>query len=134
MFDLALTASSLHAPVQHDDAAPRLSTPSGVWRPCHIDSKLIARVLGRCGRVTDTADPERYAKIFKRLWNKFGLRFRYGFMVPANLLLEGALRHPTYHEKRVPQMAPLVLLKDSKRFGRRQRFSGSGGSRRTWIS
>ena len=102
--------SSRRAGQQYEQAIPA-SRGWDVRRPCHIDRALVARVLGRCGHVTDTPDPQRYATLFNRLWSKYGSRFRYGFMVPVNLLLEGALRHPTYHEKRVPQMASLVILK-----------------------
>jgi hypothetical protein len=76
-----------------------------------FDTATLARLLGRSGRVADTAHSEHYAAIFGKLAHRFGRRLRFGFMVPMNLVVEGIVRHPMYMTKRLPQLAPLVLFK-----------------------
>ncbi len=73
-----------------------------------FESRPLNRLLGRGGRMADTPDPSRYAALFRRLRSEYGGQLRYGFMLPINLLLDGVVAHPIYHERRVPQMAPIV--------------------------
>lgn len=91
------------------------TTPRANFAPRRFDARTLDRVVGRGGRVTDTPDPIRYAAVFRRLYRKFGNAVRYGFMLPVNELLSGAVHHPTYHAARVPQMAPLLVLKSQDR-------------------
>ena len=100
------------------DTAVALSTESPVApAPDHrgyargFDIATLARLLGRSGRVADTAHPEDDAAIFRKLAQRFGRRLRFGFMVPMNLVIEGIVHHPLYMTKRLPQLAPLVLFK-----------------------
>jgi hypothetical protein len=77
-----------------------------------MDMRSLNRLLGRGGRIADTPDPHRYAAVFRRLVRQFGDRLRYGFMFPVNLLLEGVVHHPIYHEPRIPQLATLALFRE----------------------
>jgi len=76
---------------------------------CPFDPRTLNRLLGRGGRIADTPDPARYATVFRRLVHQFGNRFRYGFMLPVNLLLEGVIDHAIYHEPRVPQLTAMTV-------------------------
>ena len=84
--------------------------------PYRFDSRAIARLLGHGGRIADTADPARYAALFRRIRGQFEARLRYGFVIPVNLMISGIIRHPVYHERRVPQMVPLALFANSNGF------------------
>ncbi len=81
-----------------------------------FESRPVNRLLGRGGRMADTPDPCRYAALFRRLRSEYGGQLRYGFMLPINLLLSGVVAHPIYHERRMPQMAPLALFVRQGRF------------------
>jgi hypothetical protein len=81
-----------------------------------FESRPVNRLLGRGGRTADTPDPSRYAALFRRLRSEYGGQLRYGFMLPVNLLLSGVVAHPIYHERRVPQMAPMALFVRQGRF------------------
>jgi hypothetical protein len=81
-----------------------------------FESRPVNRLLGQGGRMADTPDPCRYAALFRRLRSEFGGQLRYGFMLPVNLLLSGVVAHPIYHERRVPQMAPMALFVRQSRF------------------
>ncbi len=81
-----------------------------------FESRPVNRLLGRGGRMADTPDPSRYATLFRRLRSEYGGQLRYGFMLPVNLLLSGVVAHPIYHERRVPQMAPMALFVRQGRF------------------
>lgn len=91
-------------------ALPAPSIPKA-GRPPSFSTTEVNRLLGRCGRVADTSDPDRYVIVFRKLSDRFGRRLRYGFMVPINLVLYGVVHHPLYANKRLPQLAPLVLFK-----------------------
>ena len=75
-----------------------------------FDQRTLNRLLGRGGRIADTSDPDRYAAIFRRLIRQFGDRLRYGFMLPANQLLDGVVDHAIYNERRVPQLTTLAVF------------------------
>jgi hypothetical protein len=90
--------------------APRAIGSAG--SPYPFDLRTVNRILGRGGRIADTADPKRYAAVFRRVLRQFGDRLRYGFMLPVNLLLEGVVDHAIYHEPGVPQLAPLTLFRE----------------------
>lgn len=72
---------------------------------------VLNRLLGRCGRIADTSDPDRYMILFRKLTGRFGHRLRYGFVVPINLALDGVVHHRLYVNKQLPQLAPLMLFK-----------------------
>jgi hypothetical protein len=82
-----------------------------VGHPRRLEGDLLDRILGRCGRVADTADPSRYGKLFTVGRELLGQRLRWGIMVPANLFLDGVVHHPAYRQKRTPQMAPMAVFK-----------------------
>jgi hypothetical protein len=81
-----------------------------------FESRPVNRLLGRGGRMADTPDPSRYAAVFRRLIGEYDRRLRFGFMLPVNLLFSGVIAHPIYHERRVPQMAPMALFVRQGRF------------------
>ena len=80
-----------------------------------FDQRSLNRLLGRGGRIADTPDPDRYAAIFRRLIRQFGDRLRYGFMLPANLLLDGVVDHSIYNQRRVPQLAAMTVFREQQR-------------------
>src|SRR5271170_2502602 len=85
-----------------------------------FDQRSLNRLLGRGGRIADTPDPDRYAAIFRRLIRQFGDRLRYGFMLPANLLLDGVVDHAIYNERRVPQLAAMTIFREQQRLWQAQ--------------
>ena len=89
---------------------PVLDRPVRGGGAYNFDQRSLNRLLGRGGRIADTPDPERYAAIFRRLIRQFGDRLRYGFMLPANLLLDGVVDHAIYNERRVPQLTTLAVF------------------------
>jgi hypothetical protein len=96
---------------------PSGDDPAGVAGFAYrFESRPVNRLLGRGGRLADTPDSSRYAALFRRLRSEFGGQLRYGFMLPVNLLLSGVVAHPIYHERRVPQMAPMALFVRQGRF------------------
>jgi len=80
--------------------------------PYLLDLRNLNRLIGRGGRIADTHDPSRYAELLRRLLRQFGDRLRYGFMLPANVLLDGVIDHPIYHEPRVPQLTGMTLFRE----------------------
>ncbi len=106
---------SVIAPPVSDDrmvlvpSAADAKAPTG--RPRPLESVLLNRILGRCGRVADTSDPTRYGAVVAATLQRFRRRLRCGQMVPVNLVLEGVVHHPIYRQKQTPQMAPLMLFK-----------------------
>jgi hypothetical protein len=81
-----------------------------------FESRPLNRLLGRGGRMADSPDPSRYATLFRRLRSEYGGQLRYGFMLPVNLLLSGVVARPIYHERRVPQLAPMAMFVRQGRF------------------
>jgi hypothetical protein len=99
------------------DIRPAGDYPGGVAGFAYrFESRPVNRLLGRGGRIADTPDPSSYAAVFGRLRSQYGGQLRYGFMLPVNLLLSGVVAHPMYHERRVPQMAPMALFVRQGRF------------------
>jgi hypothetical protein len=60
--------------------------------------------------IADTTHPSRYAALLRCLRGDYFSVLRYGFMLPVNLLLDGVIYHPVYHERRIPQMAPMSIF------------------------
>lgn len=75
-----------------------------------FDQKGLSRLLGRGGRIADTPHPSQYAALLRGLRSKCFSGLRCGFMLPVNLLIDGVIHHPVYHQRRVPQMAPMAIF------------------------
>ena len=93
-------------------AMARVNGPLRARGSYPFDRRNLNRLIGRGGRIADTHDPERYAALFRRLIRHFGDHLRYGFMLPVNLVLDGVVDHPLYHEPRVPQLTPMALFQE----------------------
>jgi hypothetical protein len=81
--------------------------------PYPFDLRNLNRLIGRGGRIADTPDPMRYAAVLRRLLRQYRERLRYGFMLPANLLLDGVVEHSLYNEPRVPQLTGMTVFAQS---------------------
>ena len=115
-------------------ALAHVNGPTRIPRPYPFDLRSLNRLIGRGGRIADTHDPERYVALFRRLIRHFGDHLRYGFMLPVNLILDGVVDHPLYHEPRVPQLTPMALFQEQHALWRARAALAVRGTSRQEIA